>query len=254
MSMIISIINQKGGVGKTVTAINLAASLAQQKRSVLLIDLDQQHSLTSYLQVPVQGKPTIYEVLMNQSQMAEAATEMRPRLHVVPSTSRLNLADQQLPHLPGGDLRLRRSLRDYLKDNHRTQVIIDCPAGWGALNRNAILASTHCILAIASEWAALESGEETVQKLRELCDFNDSPAPQLGLLLTSYRPTRVAKAVADHVASNWDGAALKTQIRHTQKINELAMLEATVFDRVSGTAREDYEQLGKEISKRWLKG
>ena len=128
-----------------------------------------------------------------------------------PPVFALSEAEARLPHLPGGDLKLQRALRQFHELSHAETkkekkreasavTLIDCPSSWGALVRNAILASTHLIIPINSESAALETAIATENLVRELCDNYERPLPQIGVLLTCFRSTRLARGVAGAVA------------------------------------------------------
>ncbi len=269
MPTIIAILSLKGGVGKTVTSAHLASAFAQQ-RPTLLCDLDPQGSASNYFQADQNQNENaaIDSVLLSATPLHLALLEVRPNLQIAPAGFALSEAEARLPHLPGGDLKLQRALRQYhetlsadaetKKDRKReasTVALIDCPSSWGALVRNAILASTHLIIPINSESAALETAIATENLVRELCENYERPLPQIGVLLTCYRNTRLARGVAGAVAGRWPDCAFSSVVRRVERINELTAQRATIFDvseSVAGTARTDYQALAQEIEHKWL--
>lgn len=270
MPTIIAVLSLKGGVGKTVTSAHLASAFAQQ-RPTLLCDLDPQGSASNYFQADQNQRDderasAIDSVLLNATPLQKALLEVRPNLQMAPAGFSLSEAEARLPHLPGGDLKLQRALRQYpelsqgetKKEKKRESsavALIDCPSSWGALVRNAILASTHLIIPINSESAALETAIATENLVRELCENYERPLPQIGVLLTCFRSTRLARGVAGAVAGRWPDCAFSTVVRRVERINELTAQRATIFDvseSVGGTARTDYQALAQEIERTWL--
>ena len=250
--MIISVINQKGGVGKTITSANLSACLAQ-KHPLLLVDLDPQSSLSNYFEVDA-PEASLYDVLIGSKTLDDVALQVRSQIRLVPSTLQMSEAEARLPHLPGSDLRLARSLRQRESPDGEI-IVLDCPSGWGATVRNAVLAATHILIPINSESAALETAIATESLIKELCDGYDRPTPLFGVLLTCYRDTRIARAVAELTAQHWGGTTFSTVIRRVERINELTARRATIMDvseSAAGSARSDYAELAKEIQQKWL--
>ena len=269
MPITIAVLSLKGGVGKTVTSAHLASAFAQS-RPTLLCDLDPQGSASNYFQADQNQSENaaINSVLLDATPLQNALLEVRPNLQLAPAGFALSEAEARLPHLPGGDLKLQRALRGYheslsaeaesKKDKKReasTVVLIDCPSSWGALVRNAILAATHLMIPINSESAALETAIATENLVRELCENYERPMPQIGVLLTCYRNTRLARGVATAVAGRWPECAFSTVVRRVERINELTAQRATIFDvseSAGGTARTDYQALAGEIEGIWL--
>jgi chromosome partitioning protein len=255
---IISIASNKGGVAKTVTTVHLGAALASAGYSTLLLDLDLQHGLTTYFDVDLDGRKTMDDALLDNTPLQECILHLRDGLDLAPSTSRMEVADKELPHRAGGDLRLRAALRGLrersLKEsNEYSFVLIDCPGTWGAVVRNAILASTHMLIPINSEPAALKSGIETEVLAREAAQWNDHDLQLLGALLTCTRSSKIAKAVAAGTMRQWPHDTMSTQIRRAERINELHAYGATLYDNSASRdnpLREDYELLAQEVISR----
>lgn len=248
---ILSVYNSKGGVGKTITAANLGALLALDRR-VLLIDTDSQYSLSSFFVSPDRPPPgTIHDILFAGAAVRECVLELRPRLHVIASHPAMDTADRRLPDEPGGDLRLKKALRGL--GRHYDVILIDVPSGWGSIARNAIMAATHLLVPINCDKMAFDSAVDTFMRVEQTTTAYDQKPPATGVLLTSYRETQNAWEVTALCEETWPRQTLQTHIRHTEKIKELALDRSTVADRQAGTGREDYTQLAKEITQRWLK-
>jgi chromosome partitioning protein len=243
--MITSVINLKGGVAKTVTSIHLGATLASRGHRVLLIDMDLQAGLTRYLNVEAPDGATTADVMLGGASLWKAAQAVRQNLWVIPASSAMEAAELQLATAAGGEVRLRRALKT---PNNMDYVFIDCPSGWGALTRNAVLASNSLLVPINSEPAAVQTAVATLDSSQELASYHDHDLSLLGVLLTRYRTTRTARAVADAVCQQWGKAVFDTRIRQAEKINELAVSGLAVNDvRAAGAVGEDYRALAGEV-------
>lgn len=254
---VISVCNVKGGVTKTVTGVHLGAGLAQAGFKVLLIDNDLQMGTTGYFKIdPIQpvALPTTAEVLLDSFPIAEAVIEVRPNLFVLPASPRLETADGELPHRTGGDMRLRVAFRE---ETFRAQgfdcVLIDCPSGWAATTRNAMLVSQYVLMPINSEPPALSKAVQTEGKVDELRKFFDHDISLLGVLLTCCRDTIIANRVVGNALRKWPEITFESRIRRRECVNALFALGQTVYDRNDATiadVREDYDSLTREVIKR----
>jgi chromosome partitioning protein len=199
---IMTIANQKGGVGKTTTAVNLAASLAQHGSRVLVVDLDPQGNASTALDVPHHsGVPSVYDVLIDERPLAEVvgpAGEM-PGLYCAPATIDLAGAEIELVSVVARELRLARALRAYDTSN-LDYVLVDCPPSLGLLTLNALVAAEEVLLPIQCEYYALE-GVQQLLNTAELVRVNFNPGLHVStVLLTMYDGrTRLASDVADDV-------------------------------------------------------
>lgn len=254
---IISIINTKGGVGKTVTTVHLGSALAHFGCKVLLFDVDLQHGLTTYFREDAQGV-TAAEVLVDGEPIEDATIAIRERLFLVPATSEMEGAESELIGASGGEVRLRRAFRRFASEGASLPdfVLIDCPSGWSTVTRNALLASSSIIVPVNSEPASIHTAVSTIGAVGELGEMHDHDIELLGVLLTRYRKTIIANTVADSAEKQWREKLFQTRIRQAEKINELSALGEAVGDvsaSVGGGVASDYMALAKEVMQRGQK-
>ena len=163
MGKVISITNQKGGVGKTTTSVNLAAGLAYLNKKVLMIDIDPQANATQGIGVDrMQITGTTYDVIEGDKEIKDVTLKTEvPRLSVVPASTDLATADIEISELKSGrELRLKEKLKK-IKKNY-DYIIIDCPPSLGLLNRNALAASDSVLIPVQCEYYALEGDRKSV--------------------------------------------------------------------------------------------
>ena len=162
---IISIVNQKGGVGKTTTAINLASYLSEHQKRVLLIDMDPQANATSGIGINTSGiTQTVYHLLMNQAKIADVIYPTAfENLHVMPASTDLVGAEVELVSFVSRETTLKTKIHS-LKD-HYDFVIIDCPPSLGLLTVNSLVASDRTIIPVQCEYFALEGLAKLVQDI-----------------------------------------------------------------------------------------
>ena len=221
--------NQKGGVGKTTTTVNLAVALAQHGLRVLVIDLDPQGNASTALAIEhPRGTPSTYDALVDGVALAEIAqpSEEAPNLLVVPATIDLAGAEIELVSVVARENRLRKALAAFDRvhgagDDRLDYVLIDCPPSLGLLTLNALVAADELLLPIQSEYYALEGvGQllETVELVR--ADLN----PRLEIstvLLTMYDArTRLSAAVADEVRQHFGDRVLRTAVPRSVRVSE----------------------------------
>lgn len=250
--MIIAIANQKGGVGKTTTAINLAAACARQGKRVLLIDLDPQgNSSLSFLDLgTVEG--SAYELFTEMNDPWERFTYETPvkNLDIVPA--RINLAKLEAKLV--GDFDAIFRLRDRL-DQVRGKydvVFFDTPPTLGLITVNALVAATHVLIPIQSSYFALEGTDdllETIEKVRA------RPNPELdilGVLITLFdRRTALSKDVESHIRNVFGKKAFKTIITRSVRLEESPAHKETIFTYApNSSGAEEYAKLCKEVLKR----
>ncbi len=186
MGRIIAIANQKGGVGKTTTSVNLAASLAAQNRRVLLVDMDPQGNAGSGLGImPSPDEPTIYQVLMDKVSMLQVARDTEvPGLSIVPSNTQLIGAEVELVSTLARETHLRRALEP-IKDNYDL-IIMDCPPAVGLLTVNALTAANGVIIPLQCEYYALEGLSHLLETIRLVQGSLNAGLEIDGILLTMF--------------------------------------------------------------------
>jgi len=220
---LMTIANQKGGVGKTTTAVNLAASLAQHGARVLVLDLDPQGNASTALDVDHRpGTPSVYDVLVDNRPLADVVQPAgaMPGLFCVPATIDLAGAEIELVPVVARELRLAKALRAY-DTSDLDYVLVDCPPSLGLLTLNALVAAEEVLLPIQCEYYALE-GVQQLLNTAELVRVNFNPGLHVStVLLTMYDGrTRLASDVADDVRAHFGASVLKTIIPRSVRVSE----------------------------------
>jgi len=256
---IVTVANQKGGVGKTTTACNIAASLAQDGMEVLLIDLDPQGNASTAMGIAHhEGVAGIYEVLTDElpiSEVVEPADGV-PNLYAVPATIDLAGAEIELVSLVAREYRLKKAIEAYLVEHEEFHgkrvdfVFIDCPPSLGLLTLNALVAATEVLLPIQCEYYALE-GLSQLMKTLEMVRTHLNPELAVGaILLTMYDGrTRLASQVAEEVRTHFGERVLNTVIPRSVRVSEAPSHSQTVmtYDPISSGALS-YRDAARELA------
>jgi chromosome partitioning protein len=249
MGKIIAVANQKGGVGKTTTSVNLAASLAVEEKKVLLIDADPQGNATSGSGVPrVMSRKTLYHAIAAGELLENVIlpTEL-PLLFVVPSDKNLAGAEIELVETKGREYIIKGLLSE-IKDKF-DYIIIDCPPSLGLLTLNGLTAADSLLVPIQCEYYALEGVTELFDTLARL---RRGLNPQLvieGLLLTMYdERTNLSAAVAQDLRDFYGSQVLKTVIPRNVRLAEAPSYgKPIILYDIRSRGAESYIQLAKEI-------
>jgi chromosome partitioning protein len=258
---IITVANQKGGVGKTTTTVNVAAGLAQSGLNVLVIDNDPQGNASTALGIEHRaGTPSVYEVLVEGESLASTVQQCPdvPNLWGVPATIDLSGSEIELVSLVSRETRLRKAIDKYLADRLAAgeeridYVLIDCPPSLGLLTVNAFVAGREVFIPIQCEYYALE-GLSQLLKTIDLIRSHLNPELRVSsILLTMYDGrTNLAQQVAGEVRSHFPAETFKTTIPRSVRISEAPSYGQTVmtYDATS-TGALAYLQASRELAER----
>ncbi|MEV8249924.1 ParA family protein [Microbacterium sp. NPDC076768] len=252
---VLTVSNQKGGVGKTTTAVNTAAALAAIGAKVLVIDLDPQGNASTALGVPHSADvPSVYDVLIDEVPLADIVQESPedPNLFCAPSTIHLAGAEIELVAQVAREHRLRRALEVYLVDSPMNFVIIDCPPSLGLLTINAFTAATEVFIPIQCEYYALEGLSQLLGSI-QMIQKHLNPVLHLStILLTMFDGrTRLAQQVAEEVRTHFPDQVLETVIPRSVRVSEAPSFGQTViaYDGQSAGAIA-YREAAVEIASR----
>jgi chromosome partitioning protein len=254
-SRILTIANQKGGVGKTTTAINLATALAAIGKNVLLIDLDPQGNASTGLGIDKNDrKISTYDVVTGRCALGRAVVATAvPRLYIVPSTMDLLGVEMEIANLSDRPFRIRNAIREYSPGNpHFDHILIDCPPSLNLLTINAMAAANALIVPLQCEFFALEGLSQLLQTFEEV-RASVNPALTLhGIVLTMYdKRNSLANQVVADVRDYMGDKVYKTVIPRNVRISEAPSYgkPAILYD-LNCAGSQAYLQLASEIIRR----
>lgn len=249
MAKVISFANQKGGVGKTTTAINIAASLATIKKRVLLIDIDSQGNAGTGLGfVRASHKQSVYGVLMGTATIAEnILTTAIPNLHLLPASAKLAGAELDMLDLENREYRLRDAIKSI--ENNYDYVLIDCPPALGMLTINALSASDYVIIPLQCEFFALEGVQQLLSTITAIQQKWNPGLDILGMVLTMYdKKLGLTKAVEEDVRNTFGDKVFKTVVPRNVRISEAPSYgKPVLFHDFKSSGAQAYLRVATEV-------
>jgi chromosome partitioning protein len=251
---IMTIANQKGGVGKTTTAVNLAASLSQHGNRVLVVDLDPQGNASTALDVDHHvGRESVYNSLVEDRPLSEIVAEVEgmPGLYCAPATIDLAGAEIELVPLVARESRLSRAIES-IDVSNLDYVLIDCPPSLGLLTLNALVAAEEVLIPIQCEYYALEGLEQLLRTVELVRAHLNANLRISTILLTMYDGrTRLATQVAEDVRSHFGDVVLQTIIPRSVRVSEAPSYGQSVitYDPTS-TGAVAYAEAARELAHR----
>jgi chromosome partitioning protein len=251
MGTVYAIANQKGGVGKTTTAVNVAACIAEAGYPTLLVDIDAQANATVGLGLPKDGTPNVYDVLAGSATAEQAirASDI-PGLSVLPSHPDLAGANIELPRAPGSETRLREALAP-IRDRY-AYILLDCPPSLGPLTVNALVAADRVIVPVQTEYFALEGLAGLLDTLSLIQRELNPRLTVAGMLLTMHDGrTRLSRDVEREVREHFPELVFDTVIPRNVRVGEAPSFGRPVIHHDPHCPGADaYFELAKEVAAR----
>lgn len=242
----IAVINQKGGVGKTTTTLNLAHALARSGKSVLAIDLDPQAHLTAGFGSLKKNQQGIADVMLDDVDIKDVTLPVRENLELVPAGVRLG----ELEHISKGGAKRGFLLRDALKNKTRGKdfILIDCPPSSGILGMNALLAAKEVLIPVSGDFFALQGLSRLMGIFQHIENSLSNKIEKWVVLTRFHERRRLAREVKDKVCAYFPQRVFKTHIRETVALAESPGFGQTIFEyQASGNGAKDYMALADDL-------
>ena len=248
MGKIIAVANQKGGVGKTTTSVNLSAAFAEMGKKVLLIDCDPQGNATSGLGIEKDGlELSIYDDMINDTPMEEIILQTQFGLDMVPSVMDLAGAEVELVNLDDKQYRLKKAV-ELIKDKY-DYILIDCPPSLGHVTLNALTAADSVLLPLQCEFYALEGLSQLLSTVQLVQEQLNGDLRIEGLVLTMYDSrTNLAEQVVEEVKTHFPDMVYATKIPRNVRLSEAPSFGKPIFAYASSSkGAQAYMSLAEEV-------
>jgi chromosome partitioning protein len=252
---IFSIANQKGGVGKTTTAINLSASLARKNIPTLLIDLDPQGNTTSGLGLQKESGGSLYDVLHGEANAVDRVKETTQKnLSIIPAEVDLAAIEVELSRKGDYLMRLRQCLSPIKNSDRFRAIILDCPPALGLISMNSLACADKLIVTLQCEYLALEGLSQILNVVEDLRSRGINPSLEVGgILMTMFDiRTNLSNQIADDVKKHFPHLAFETVIPRSIRLSEAPSFGQSIFDydKMSSGAKA-YDRFGDEVIQRF---
>ncbi len=249
MTRIIAFANQKGGVGKTTTAINIGASLAAVKQRVLLIDMDPQGNAGTGMGFDRSAhQQSVYDVIMGVSPAADNILSTAvPGMHIMPASDNLTRVDLEFPDIENSEFRLRDALVPLL--DHYDYILLDCPPSFGALTLNAMTTADSVIIPMQCEFFALDGITKLINNIKLVRQNLNPELEVLGIVLTMYdRRASLTRAVEDDLRRTFGDKVFKTVVPRNVRVSEAPSHgKPALFYDFNSTGAQAYLRVATEV-------
>ncbi len=254
MTRIISIVNQKGGVGKTTSTINIAAALSGLGKKVLVIDLDPQGNLSQSLGIQAEDlENTIYQLLREITTVEEVIYK-HEKFDVIPTNIGLSGAELELSGVAGREFLLKEGLQE-ISEGIYDYILIDCSPSLGVLTLNALVASQEVFIPVQTQFLSLQGISQLLKTIEMVKDRLNKNIEITGVILTMYdKRRRLDNEVCQKVEEYFDTKLFKTKIRNSTSLAEAPSHGQDIFDyKITSEGAKNYLALTKEIIKQKTK-
>ncbi len=247
----IAVINQKGGVGKTTTTVNLGAGLARRGYRVLMLDMDPQANLTVHVdkRPDLEGN-TLTNLLVDDRPLEELVqTTNTPGLFVVPSDTSLAGVEQELANRIGRETILREALEKFAQQHAFDFLLLDCPPSLGVLSANALVAAEHVVIPMQAQYLSLQGMAKLIEVI-QLVQKRLNPSLRVAMVLPCMVDSRtnLSTEVLREIEQHFGGQLARTRIRNNVKLAEAPSFGRTIFEHApDSNGARDYEAVADEL-------